>query len=444
MKTEIKDLVMMTYGNGITSQIVFKEFPEDHKGLGCCCKLSGEIDTYEVTLKKTGDTFIDSAVELHELGHIYLNQLDLYEELRDKVKETIEKEKSEIASRINKNCEVDFGEELLDQILENPGASHFIHNVAMDLEVNSKILGPPDIEEMEKRLGGGFKLVLPRKYHLPGGEPFPGFCSYPEYLILVIQNLDQFLKQLQSKIQEEGDEGGNPKNLNDLLEAMSGISENPGEGDEGEGRGVTGESTEGLDITKSDPLELAIEDILKFYRKKITKKNYKKDLLYLYNRGINRTVIAPAYKLRREEKEDFGVVFLVDVSGSMRKDLVNRIISTIGEKMGKLRRDLKYSIVCWSTSLSSEFRGLTWKSVIPRIKVGGGTRLALGIKYIDKEYPKSDILIVISDFCDNLWEWETVTSKITDRDMYGFKYGSWGGNDKINIRNLTIKYNDGK
>jgi hypothetical protein len=108
----------------------------------------------------------------------------------------------------------------------------------MDMEVNSKILSKDDVEEMEADITSLFskvekehiqkvlgdpnvqltdeekkqledvlkkieneskiKLILPCRYHMPGkpDEPFPDGLTYPEYLMMIIENLDQFVKML--------------------------------------------------------------------------------------------------------------------------------------------------------------------------------------------------------------------------------------------------------
>lgn len=443
MKKEIKELTKLTYGNGITSQInVFEAEPTDNF-LGSCSKLEGDdLDIYEIILNKTGDLFLDSGIELHEFGHIYLNQLDIWKSLDEQIRDTINKNKSKIATKINENCGIDFGDTLLDQIIEDPRANQFIHNVSMDLEVNSKIIGEEDIKEMERRLERiqkvhGFKLVYPSKYNLPDGSKFPENRSYPEYLILVIQNLDQFLKQIQEEIKSSG---GNEKDLEEILESMGNFSEDK---EKESNRKDPGSEifTENLKLNSVDPINIAIDDVIRRYRKKTIKKDYKKDFLYHYNRGINRSVISPIYRLQREQIKDIGIVFLIDVSGSMRKGLIDSIISGVRDKMLKIRSNIRYSLVGWSTELTSEFKDITGKSKIPEIKVGGGTRISTGISYIDKNYSKSDILVIISDFYDDLDEWEKITSKISDRDMYGFCYGKL--RNPIKIKNLIIKnFND--
>ena len=134
----------------------------------------------------------------------------------------------------------------------------------MDMEVNSKILSKDDVEETEADITSLFptvqedyikqilgdasitltdeerkeledilkkaeneskiKLILPCRYHMPGkpDEPFPDGLSYPEYLLMIIENLDQFIKMLVN-IQQGGmgdTSEVSDQDVKDMLEQM--------------------------------------------------------------------------------------------------------------------------------------------------------------------------------------------------------------------------------
>lgn len=109
-------------------------------------------------------------------------------------------------------------------------------------------------------------------------------------------------------------------------------------------------------------------------------------MMWNYNKGINRTVIAPAILPRVTIKDEPKIVYLIDVSGSMDTVLVDRVLSTIARKMKSIGRGLHYDIISWSTELEDHFRDIDPRKGIPSISVGGGTRMAKGIKYFRDHY----------------------------------------------------------
>jgi hypothetical protein len=71
--------------------------------------------------------------------------------------------------------------------------------------------------------------------------------------------------------------------------------------------------------------------------------------------------------------------------------------------------------------------------------VGGGTRMAYGIKYFKENYDKNAILIVISDLEDYLDEWAEQEKTMKDYTMYAFNYGynTYGNQFKyIKVKNF--------
>ena len=117
--------------------------------------------------------------------------------------------------------------------------------------------------------------------------------------------------------------------------------------------------------------------------------------------------------------------------------LVDRILNTISRKMKKVQNGLKYNIISWSTRLGEHIKDIDPKKPVPRISMGGGTRMAQGIRYFKENYDESAILILISDFEDYLEEWHEVEEKMTGYTMYGFNYGSCHYNQKFT--NFKVK-----
>ena len=198
-----------------------------------------QITVYNVVCFPTGIERTDYRIKMHEYGHIYFAHLDgLYEELDTQICNVFQYYRGELIDRINSGCGIDFADKLIERVIDDPILNHSLHNIAMDMEVNSKILSKDDVEEMEADITSLFpkveeehikqvlgdpnaqltdeerkqledvlkkieneskiKLILPCRYHMPGkpDEPFPDGLTYPEYLLMIIENLDQFVKML--------------------------------------------------------------------------------------------------------------------------------------------------------------------------------------------------------------------------------------------------------
>ena len=243
-------------------------FKPSEGALGYCFKYQGPSQTiYRVVCKKTGVPDVDYRIKMHEYGHIYFGHLDeIYAEIDGMIYEAIKNNRDELADYVNKECGIDFGEELLERILDDPKMNHEIHNIAMDMEVNSKVLSDDDIEDLEKQLSGiilapdikaledaiqnatdedtkkayenelkkmkaqvALKLILPCRYHDKNGNPFPSELTYVEYLLKIIQNLDQFIKMLVS-ISMGGNGDTSDVTAEDIQNALDGGNGRSGSG----------------------------------------------------------------------------------------------------------------------------------------------------------------------------------------------------------------------
>jgi len=245
--------------------------------LGYCFKYVDQItrtQVYNIVCSDTGIPYTDFRIMMHEYGHIYLGHLDgQYELLDQQIHYTLECHRDELIDEINTTCGIDFAETLLNRVLDDPYLNHTLHNIAMDMEVNSKILSLEDITEIEsdvtslipnkdsellkkiqdqvkdeegkKELGkliekieaaAKVKLIHPSFYKLGVDEngdeiPFPDNLSYSGYLILIVQHLDQFVKMLVSiKMGGNGDTSGITQQdiqnaLNNASGALDGKSE---------------------------------------------------------------------------------------------------------------------------------------------------------------------------------------------------------------------------
>jgi predicted metal-dependent peptidase len=524
-----------------------------------------ELIVYNVVCNTTGLEHTDYRIKLHELGHIYLGHLDgLHEELDRRICNVFKLYRGELIDQINKNCGIDFAEKLIEKVIDDPILNHSLHNIAMDMEVNTKILSNEDIEEMEAELTSilpdtgteileelkdkveeevlkkaiedklnqmkeesKIKLILPNRYHHPDGSPFSDELSYPEYLIMIIKNLDQFVKMLVSiKMGGSGDtqnissedvknmleqlgNGNASTGLDELLQQLGMTEKQPGKGQgqdkDGKGKdpsfdeiidslgkhddsnsgGKAGsselkdlqrqgrridhgtEERDSTDVKRSlgqitacggtgcgngpggdflrevnktlDPVDEAIDEVIRNYKNKVVKREIVRDVMKNYNRGINRKVIAPSMSSQVTMVYDPKIVYLIDISGSMDTRLVDRILNTIAKKMRKCGtgRGLKYDIISWNTGLGEHIKDIDPKNSIPRIHVGGGTRLARGIKYFKEHYDNSATLVIVSDFEDYLQEWAEEEKSMGDYSLWGFNYGRSNYNQKF--KNIVVK-----
>ena len=544
----IKRFIDNTYSRFGNMIMVNTEKPLDPNNpeLGYCFKYtdndeSSYFTVYKVVCSEIGIPRTDFRVLMHEYGHIYLGHLDgIHEELDTQICNVFRDHRGELIERINSECGIDFAEKLIERVIDDPVLNHSLHNIAMDMEVNSKILSTEDVEEMEQDIStklpdyqteflkyqrdhtddeeekkkldeaikkmeneAKIKLIVPCRYHISENEVFPDELSYPEYLIMIIKHLDQFVKMLVSiknggngdtsdvtsqDVQNalnggQGDQG--MSSLSDLMKEM-GMSDSSGNGSSGKGgksgsgekkdcpyKGTRDSGTDDLNgdknqpggthkdhrndtrddadkkrelgqinagggvgcgnsggpdstrlVSKADEVDMALDEVFLHYKSRVVKVDTKKDNTYLYNRGINRSVICPTIRRKVTISQEPTIVFLIDVSGSMDTRLVDRILGTISNKMKRLGRGLKYNIISWSTCLGEHIRNINPRKGVPRISMGGGTRMARGIEYFRQNYGPEAILILISDFEDYLEEWHEQELKMPEYTMYGFNYGS--------------------
>lgn len=556
----IKSLVDFQYSRFFNSIRYTADKPYPEGDLGYCYRyLSDTTRVYQIVTAPTGKEYTDFRILMHEYGHIYLAHLDgIHEDLDRALVGAITKDRAGLIEYINKSCGIDFGDKLLERVIDDPVLNHSLHNIAMDMEVNTKILSTEDIEEMEKDItdvldpdGTRFKradqmeealksatpdqitdeqkdavndeinklrneamvkLILPCRYHFKDGTPFPDDLTYGEYLMLIVQNMDQFIKMLvniskggngdtsdvsaqdlrealnggnqqgegQSGSQQGDGSGGGMQSLDNLMDSC-GMNPNQGgkmskdqtadkdcpyksdgsdSGKDGggsdpgspngkdhgsesrdkadenrsdgsvyrspgnQGRSTSGGSSGLRDVNRDvDTVDMAIDVVMQNYKSKVITRIDKKDMVYLWNRGINRTVIAPAYRHKIQTDFDPKFVFMIDISGSMPSSLIDRILVTISAKIKKINPNLTYDIITWNTGLGDHIKDIKAKDVPPRIHSCGGTTLARGIKYFRENYGKEAIFIIISDFEDCLEDWHKEEMGMSGYTMYGFNYG---------------------
>lgn len=587
-----------------------KQFDPMHTELGFCYKFTEPgtgRSVYQIECATLGIPDTDFRILMHEYGHIYLGHLDgIHEDLDRRICSLLLSRREELVADLNKRLGIDFADSLVDRVIDDPALNHSLHNIAMDMEVNSSVLSEEDIEEMEVDISSTYpkygqelqkyleenkdiseedkkvledsvkkmddavkvKLILPSRYELSEGVPFPDDLTYPDYLMLIVQHLDQFVKMLVSLKMGKGLSGNidlqdlqnvlnNPERdwknkskeykqgyqdaLNEAKSGNSGKKENrPNSGSDSEkedydqgyqdaisdmtsGNGSQGSgdplgkllgevlgnlsspggndpSTDNnnlgpwkekeshyterknirpdhsndsrtasdkvrkvgkikagggigcgdrgsADLSREvdrdvDAVDMALNEVIKNMRHRVIKLDTKKDLMRNYNRGIVRSVISPAVTRKVTISKEQKIVYLIDVSGSMDTKLVDRILKAIKRNMAHLSRGLKYDIIAWSTQLENHIMDIDPRRSVPRINSGGGTKIAAGIKFFKETYGPESTLIIISDFEDNLNEWNSVEKTMNNYLIYGFNYGTnrWGTNPgDVPWKNLRLK-----
>lgn len=234
-----------------------------------------------------------------------------------------------------------------------------------------------------------------------------------------------------------GAANGEDHSTNERAEADKARSEGTIDRAGGSGCGKSGTADLSLDVDYStlDDVDTAINEIMRNVRNKVIKITNKRDKMRLYNRGIIKDVLHTVISQRVNLSLDPKLVFLIDVSGSMDTRLIKRVLKTISFDLYKLNRSLEYDIIAWSTELEAHFRDIKPKSKLPGIPSGGGTRMARGIKYFSENYDKNAILVLISDFEDDLDEWHQVEDSMVGYEIYAWNYGRYS-NDNVDWTRL--------
>ena len=197
-----------------------------------------------------------------------------------------------------------------------------------------------------------------------------------------------------------------------------------------------------------DEVDMALREVMKHVKHRVVKMTDDIDMMKAWNKGIiPRNVVVPMSKSKLNFKNDIKIVFLIDISGSMNTELVDRCLKSIAVSLYKINRNLKYDVISWNTRLGEHLRDLDPKKPVPHISYGGGTDMAAGMEYFKNNYNKNAVLVLISDFEDNLNEWHRIESTMKGYTMYGFNYGSYTSNQEwtyFKQKNFSnYGYNDG-
>lgn len=497
----IKDYVNELYnGYGSTILISSEEFNifDPSPILGFCSLYESDNGNkiYKLFHSITKSEKLNEIIETHEYGHIYLGHLNgIHEDLDKNLIEIIHNRKSELINIVNSNCNIDYADKILDKVISDKGFNHLLHNMAMDMEVNSVVLDSSDVESFYHEINGlvnneinnpsnnnmeindvmsliskmKMKIVSPLDFEFEEG------LTYPDYLVLLILNLDKVVNltsNLSSQNQNSSGESdqdsqgdGNSKSIKGMTSNSSNVPKTEEEfnkmidsmnEDPKKDEDHSSESRSEMDSFKSDksskeiedeiskgnshsselreykvnndPLDLALNEIVFNLKNKVIKRDFSKDLTYKSNRrilGKSSNVLNPTYKLRITKSYKPSIAFYIDVSGSMRRDLIDRIITQIKSGIKKIDPSLVYNIITWDTELCQFYKNITCKSPIPRISSGGGTSLSRTFVHFRENFDKTSIMVLISDFEDSLGSWRDQEETMGKYSMYGLKYGRY-------------------
>ena len=435
---------------------------------------------YDINIANdTGSREVEDIVLLHEIGHCYFghNDLDIKEELL-------------LVKSMCDGAGLPFSATLL-----YGGPMRFL-NIAMDLEINSKLLTVGNIKAMKKF---GFELCTPEGFQIDTGE------SYRSYYMPLLEKARAFMDKMSSGSGEgEGDSDGDGDEEKDKGKSGGGKSKGKGNGKGNDaGDKIPGiKNDTGDDLSSDSPLT-GIEEIDDALLKegyiggdiKAKDKSNKSDTSTVKekekeieeaeesnsskNRSIGnskaftstitieaentpkeiekflRSIIGNAYDFlmdpmrlwnRGSRDRSSGVIYnsLKQAPQRKRKKLGILVdisgsmdISTIQNAAQSLKDcapvlDKGSKFVTWNTDLGQEFPIL---DIPEQIRVGGGTDMVAGINYLVKQ-GFTDI-VVYSDFeTSNL---ETVDPK--GYRLYSIVVGADGYGSDARIFNAYLNKN---
>ena len=194
---------------------------------------------YDINIANdTGSREVEDIVLLHEIGHCYFghNDLDIREELL-------------LVKSMCDGAGLPFSATLL-----YGGPMRFL-NIAMDLEINSKLLTVGNIKAMKKF---GFELCTPEGFQIDTGE------SYRSYYMPLLEKARAFMDKMSSGSGEGEGEEGDGDGDEEKDKGKSGGGKNKGKGN-GKGNGA-GDKIPGIkndtgdDLSSDSPLT-GIEEI---------------------------------------------------------------------------------------------------------------------------------------------------------------------------------------
>lgn len=359
-----------------------------------------------VSLNKDLDEKVSDIIKVHEYGHIYYEHI--FVTWRD-----YEARLQEIFQKVHPN---------VGRL--SPVGMHKVMNICMDIQINSTLLTLSQNRYMTKQ---GMELCTAENYNVEAR------LDYTEYFEDVIKQMkiqkpegqqgqcdistgelpdvfidtpseskgtsDQFndLKGYDKddplndpfKKSEDSEDSDNCDNISDEdLEDLTNFRDSGffGYGSKHEIPGYI--TYDEVDIDK------ALVDIVNELSDRT--KGRVQDHVKLYNRrsrGNGPELYNSTKSFVRNERAKLAII--VDVSGSMKRTVVQKVLKTIRENSNLFHRNSK--VVLWDTSKCDEFNITEIKD---NIRLGGGTELSSAVKYCSENLGSNKILL-ITDFGTN-------------------------------------------
>lgn len=402
---------------------------------------------------------------MHECGHIIFGHNNYSEQATELAKKLFREKFKNIVESIKS-----------EKIIPEEATLQYILNVAMDMEVNSRLF---TMEEQEL-LGQTIANVFKRKNRpiLPKDFGYPEKMNYIYYLSKMVQdnnvirklaeyelNSHKSAELMKNQINNANDRKTistshgkyHPISTPAIVQAVKkAIEKAAKEKKMSDGSSLVHVKTKSKKKVLENKLSSSLNSEPEF--SKITGKKFsslkeafsflfpqfvktpRNDLLYNYNRRKHgNTGIIIGKRVENLTPRLPSVYILMDCSYSMDKKILNDISSTLkGIKLNS-----KSKVIFWDENKCGEiaYRNIKKLEEFPH---GGGTDLASGIRYINSFKRKEDTLVVISDFYDDLKEIRNAVfeSANTKHLLIGCNYAN---KDLLNFREFNIYIsNDGE
>lgn len=411
---------------------------------------------YRESVFENQDEKLREVIFYHEYGHAFFAHHLLarkgYTTLLEKIKE------EGYIERMAKVCNRPVI--YIKALLASPDFLFRLLNIAADCEINSKILTYDDVEMIDKALGAD--SIHPRKFG------FLEERTYLEYVPWVAEYLNLFIPPKQQDQQGSGDgegqegegdgqgdgsggsgevklgkgpAGGAGSNFitPELIEKMvddgiideegnltekgkqeleeirnsGGEGSESGEGQEGssggqgqpdsrfQGRGDSGGSVL-RDNTKN--ILKSMDELFRDLRnKEVLKMTTTRNLFKNQLRGRSGNMYVPSLKMNPAKVKVEQMTFLVDVSGSMDERSIFGIVNDIAIRVKKIGLE-RVRLITWNTGFVQDLMIRDFQPKKGMLRIGGGTDLAKGLKYI-RELDEGVPIVVISDLQDSMRDW---------------------------------------
>jgi len=424
-----------------------------------------------------GNPELTAFMEAHEIGHVIFGHT----------------KNNEIKSAINK-IKVKAAYQKVKKYFEDADAFYayfqrMIYNIVLDMEVNGKLFTEEEqlFREKEKAKLFEYEQQDPWGCWAPA-YGFPNGLDAATYLSLILQNPEKFVNDLQNNMgdgegqidqhgqQDDGGGDGEEKQGEGEQSQGSGNGQSKSKsGEHGKGktkpRKFTKEELEklkklieledaeearkeeearmereqratngeyGNEGTGSNKVDIqsasSSKDLEKMLLNMLTRAQVqkKRNMMYYYNRrkfGTNMLIPKTTQETYYERPKMY---ILVDVSGSISEQTLNKFAGLFKGLSKKLNRGCRF--IAWDTSLEGDY---DINNMPKHLNAGGGTDMAGGLEYIYKTWSPSgrDAVIMVSDYCDNLERWIDIIDRTGMKNLHGVMWVNRYDEDNYYLEN---------